>query len=346
MTSATTDTATAGPPRPWPAGAATGIGSLPGTDPVEAMRLILGELPELPHLPELPDRGAGADLIGRSATFLADLPVEIQPSGWRITARPGRDLRRARDLLARDLDALEELAGDHRGAFKVQVAGPWTLAASIELPAGHRVMSDHGATRDLAQALAEGLRQHLADLAARLPSAQLVVQFDEPSLPAVLAGRVPTASGYGTLRTIEATTAEQTLADLLAIAPAGGRVVHCCADDVPFALLRRAGADALALDAARLNSRHYDDLGELVQDGTSLWLGLVPSTDSPISLESARSVATKLWSALGFARAELAATIVPTPGCGLAAASPNYVRRALKVVRETGQALLESPDEA
>ncbi|MDT4918875.1 MAG: hypothetical protein QOH89_3575, partial [Pseudonocardiales bacterium] len=43
--------------RPWSPGAVTGIGSLPGTDPDEAARLVVGELPELPHLPELPDRG-------------------------------------------------------------------------------------------------------------------------------------------------------------------------------------------------------------------------------------------------------------------------------------------------
>ena len=32
---------------PWGPGSATGIGSLPGTDPVEAARLVFGELPEL-----------------------------------------------------------------------------------------------------------------------------------------------------------------------------------------------------------------------------------------------------------------------------------------------------------
>ena len=158
-------------PRRWPAGSATGIGSLPGTDPVESLRLILGELPDLPHLPELPERGPGAEMIGRGAVLLTELPVEIQPSGWRLASHPGRDLRRARDLLERDLDVLEELAGTHQGAFKVQVAGPWTLAAALELPSGHRVVSDHGATRDLAESLAEGLRTHLADLARRLPSA-------------------------------------------------------------------------------------------------------------------------------------------------------------------------------
>ena len=49
----------------WAPGAATGIGSMPGTDIDEAQRLIMGELPLLPHLAELPARGAGADMIGR-----------------------------------------------------------------------------------------------------------------------------------------------------------------------------------------------------------------------------------------------------------------------------------------
>src|SRR6266496_6596560 len=74
--------------RPWPPGSATGIGSLPGTEIAEALRLAFDELPDLPHLPELPARGAGADMIGRGATLLAELPVEIQPSAWRLTARP------------------------------------------------------------------------------------------------------------------------------------------------------------------------------------------------------------------------------------------------------------------
>jgi len=57
-------------PFPWEDGSATGIGSMPGTDPAEAMRVIAGELPGFPYLPELPDRGPGADLTGRTAALL------------------------------------------------------------------------------------------------------------------------------------------------------------------------------------------------------------------------------------------------------------------------------------
>ncbi|MCW2644856.1 MAG: Methionine synthase vitamin-B12 independent [Pseudonocardiales bacterium] len=326
--------------RPWPAGSATGIGSLPGTDPTQAARLVFDELPDLPHLPELPARGAGADMIGRAAGLLVDLAVEIAPSGWRLASRPGRDLRRAQDFLARDLDALEAVADGYVGALKVQVTGPWTLAANIEVPSGHRVVGDPGATRDLAESLAEGLRAHLSDVGSRVPGARLVVQVDEPGLPSVLAGHVPTPSGFGSVRAVSAEVVEQTLRAVLDVAPAGGRVVHCCASDVPIALLRAAGADALAVDLALLGGQ-YDALGEAVDAGTSLWLGVLPTVDAEFTRDTAREPIRRLWNALGFPVEELAAAVVPTPACGLAGATPDYARRVLATLRDVAQNMLE-----
>ncbi|MFP5345673.1 MAG: hypothetical protein ACLGIA_01385, partial [Actinomycetes bacterium] len=100
---------------------ASAVGSWPGTDPLEAQRTVLGELAfseapgpgevqGIPHLVELPSRGPGAHMIGRSASLLVDLPVDLQPSGWRLTDAPGRDLQRARSFLRSDLDALAEAA--------------------------------------------------------------------------------------------------------------------------------------------------------------------------------------------------------------------------------------------
>lgn len=328
--------------RPWPAGAVTGIGSLPGTDPADAVALAFGELPDLPHLPELPARGPGADMVGRSAALLVDLPVELTVSGWRFCAHPGRDLRRARDFLARDLDALEAHTGGYSGALKLQAVGAWTLAAAVELAGGHTVVSDHGAARDLAASLAEGLRRHLADVAARVPGAALVLQLDEPSLPAVLAGRVPTPSGYGTVRAVDAAVAGAAVGELLAVAPSGGRVVHCCADDAPIAVLRSAGVDAISLDVSHLDSSRYDDIGAAVDDGLGLWLGVVPGTDAAITRDTARAPIERLWSELGFAPELLAGVVVATPTCGLAGASPDYVRRATGVLRDTGRWLIDA----
>ncbi len=178
-------------------------------------------------------------------------------------------------------------------------------------------------SRDLAESLAEGLRRHLDEVQRRVPEARLVLQLDEPSLPAVLGGRVPTPSGYGTVRSVEASVVEQTLRDVLSVGGDGGRVVHCCAADVPIGLLRNAGADALAVDLALLPTSAYDALGEAVDAGLSLWLGVLPGTDAPVTLDRTRSAVTSLWSALGFAPGAAAASIVPTPACGLGRRHPR-----------------------
>ena len=137
---------------------------MPGVDFGAAVRLVVDQLPDLPHLPELPDRGTVADLTGRGVATIGELGFDLQPAGWRLTDAPGVDHRRARSLLAQDLDVLEEELQDYRGQLKVQVAGPWTLASTIEKPRGDKVLSDLGARRELAQALAEGVRLHLADV--------------------------------------------------------------------------------------------------------------------------------------------------------------------------------------
>ena len=325
---------------------ATGVGSLPGTDPLEACRVVLDLLPDLPFLPELPHRGPHADLVGRATAVLADLPVDLQPTGWRLVARPSRDSRRARDLLARDLDALEQVAD--RGApatLKVQCAGPWTLAASLELPRGDRVLADPAAVDDLAGSLAEGLRGHLADLRRRLPGTRLVLQLDEPSLPTVLAGRVPTASGFGALRAPSASRAEQVLRRVLETASLDGPtppVVHCCAPQPPVGLLVRAGAAAVSLDATRLTPRDDDALGEALESGVGLLLGLVPSHDDALTdLSGTLAPATQLRRRLGLSPETFAAQVVVTPTCGLAGASPEGARRALRACAELARRLGE-----
>lgn len=323
---------------------ATGVGSMPGTDPDEAVRVVLGELPDLPFLPELPARGPHADLAGRSAALLVDLAVDLQPTGWRLVPRRSRDGRRARDLLSRDLDALEGATqGGPPAALKVQVAGPWTLAALLELPRGDRALADHGAVDDLAQSLTEGLRRHLADLGARLPGTRLVLQLDEPSLPAVLGAGIPTASGFGRLRSPSRQRVREVLAAVLAVAD--DTVVHCCAPHPPVELLHEAGAGAISLDASWLTPPDDDAIGVAVEGGSGLLLGVVPATDARLpDLPAIMEPVRQLWRRLGFDHDRLPSTVVVTPTCGLAGASPGQAREALAACREIARRLGEQPE--
>jgi hypothetical protein len=316
--------------------------ALPGTSEEigYACHLVFEELPELPYLPELPHRGPGADILGRGALFLTDMHVDLQPAGWRIVSRPGHDERRGRDLLDRDLDALEEVAVDYAGPLKVQVAGPWTLAASLELTRGDKVLRDAGAVRDVAEALADGVAGHVADVRRRVPGAQVLVALDEPLLPAVLRGRLPTASGFGRLPQPESWLAEQRLAAVLrgVGAPAG---VHCCASDPPVGVARRAGAAFVSLDFTLPYDE--DDVGEAVEAGVGLIAGLVPTAEGPSVLSDVRRTVEpvlSLWRRLGLAAEQLREVAV-SPTCGLAGVSPDGALAAFRRCREAGGRLAE-----
>lgn len=318
---------------------------MPGEDVDAALALIFTELPDFPHLPELPARGPGADMVGRAAASLVDLHVDLQPSGWRLVARGGIDERRGRETLERDLDALVPVTATHDGPLKVQMCGPWTLAAALQTERGP-ALADPGAVRDLVASYAEAVRVHLDDVRRRAPHAHLTLQVDEPGLPAVLAGTVPTSSGLSRVRAVPAPDAEQVLRDVVA----GVEVpvaVHCCAADVPLALLHRSGATAVSVDlaAARLD---LDALGTAVEAGLQLWAGVVPALGPGVApaVRDLLAPVRRLWSDLGFSPELMAERITLTPACGLAGASEGWTRTALKLVRQGARVLGEMPDGA
>ncbi|HEX5740732.1 MAG TPA: methionine synthase, partial [Pilimelia sp.] len=305
---------------------------LPGTDIAEAQRIVLGELPDLPHLPELPARGPGADLVGRGAGLLADLPVELYAARWRLTARPGRDLRLARDLMERDLDQLTAQADGYVGPLKVQAVGPWTLAAALELPRGGPALADPGAVRDLTGALAEGLRGHVAQVAARVPGARPLLQLDEPGLSAVRDGRVPTASGLATVRPVAADDLRAALARVVdeVRAPV---VVHCCAPRPPVALIAASGAAAAAVDIDQ--EPDLDELGAALDRGLGLFAGAAGTDPQmPATAQAVADRVERLWHVLGFAPALLPRQVVVTPACGLAGLGAGRARTLLAACRQ------------
>jgi methionine synthase II (cobalamin-independent) len=319
---------------------ASGVGSLPGADAdayADALRLVLDVLPDLPQLPELPGRGATANMTARALAVVADLGADLQPAGWRLTEGVGVDLRRARSLLARDLDLAEEHTQGFEGRFKVQVAGPWTLAATVERPRGDRVLADHGARRDLAQALAEGLRTHVADVRRRIPGAEVVVQVDEPALPAVMAGQIPTASGFSRHRSVDAPAASPPLEQVFAAIRESGAVpiVHCCAAEVPIQLLLGAGAEGISVDLGVLPLSSYDDLADAVERQRMVFLGTVPSA-APATWPGDHQLTERvlrLFDMLGLDPQTVGDRLVVTPSCGLAGADAAWARRALELSR-------------
>jgi methionine synthase II (cobalamin-independent) len=253
--------------------------------------------------------------------------------GWRFSDAPGRVMARARSWLSEDLDGIEQALAGRRGPLKAQLAGPWTLASGVEMRGGERAVRDHGACRDIAEALAEAAAGHVAEIRRRLPGVQVVLQLDEPSLPSVLAGGVTTASGLATYRSVDVARAQAYLGWVIDAVAAQGALpaVHCCHPRVPIDLLRRAGARMLSVDPAVLETEFEEPLGEALEAGLHLLLGYAPSL--PQSVPGPQALAERLagraleqYSRWGIPADAANARVALTPSCGLAGADPSWAR--------------------
>lgn len=328
---------------------ASGIGSWPGVAARPAAEIVVGELgAAMAHLVELPARGVGADVIGRAGALLVDIAIDTVPRGYRLTARPGAVTRRAVSLLAEDIDALEEawevagLRGSGR-PVKVQAPGPITLAAELEMSNGHRAITDPGAFHDIAASLAEGVAAHRASVSRRL-DAPVVVQFDEPLLPAAIAGHL---SGVTTLSPVAAIeeSAAVTVLDVCATAAGAAVAVHSCASEIPWKVLQRSSIDAISVDAGILQAGDLDAIGEFVESGRVVMLGAVPSS-APTRRPAVEQIATSVVSItdrIGFNRSVLRDRIGIVPACGLAGATPEWARTAIGLARRVAEGFADDP---
>jgi methionine synthase II (cobalamin-independent) len=314
---------------------------MPGDNPAEAAAIIAGELPGMPHLAELPGRGPGADMIGRAAALLVDMPVELTPRGWKLAAHPGRDMRRATSMLSSDLDAMTEALDGYSGPLKVQLTGPWTLAAMLEQSRSmNRALADPGAVRDLVDSLTEAARAHVWDVGKRVPGADVLLQLDEPALPAVRQGRVPTASGYGRIPAVPDDILATRFRSILDAIPVY-RVVHCCDGAVPCRLIGESGADAIAADLSLLGPAQIEELAEAIDGGLGLFAGVTAATVPSGDGTAAAQVVADLWHRTGLSPRPVAVT----PPCGLAGSSPGEARQTLRRCRDAARILGEMMEE-
>ncbi len=337
----------------WPVSAfatASGTGSWPGTAARPAAEVVVGELgAAMAHIVELPARGVGADIVGRAGALLIDVAIDTVPRGYRVASRPGAVTRRAVSLLDEDVDALEEawetagLRGNGR-PVKIQAPGPITLAAELELANGHRAITDLGAVHDIAASLAEGVGAHRAAVSRRLDT-PVVVQFDEPSLPAALAGRLAGVTTLSPVAAIDETLAT-TLLDTCAAAAGAEVSVHSCAAALPWKALQRSNIAAVSVDVATLAAADLDAIAEFVESGRAVVLGVVSSSTLARrpSFEEVAAAVVAITDRLGFGRSALRDRIGVTPACGLAAATPQWARTAIGLARRAADAFADDPD--
>jgi len=150
----------------------------------------------------------------------------------------------------------------------------------------------------------------------------------------VLAGAIPTASGFGKHRRVYESDADRHLRMLTeAISRSGAAsVVHCCAARVPVGLLAGAGFGAISFDATL--ARPDEHWAAAFESGIDLWLGAVPTSGDLPSTADVRRRVDRWFADLGFDEDAYGERTVITPACGLGSATADSARAALTLAQQ------------
>jgi methionine synthase II (cobalamin-independent) len=335
---------------------ATGIGSLPLTDPDEAVALALRYLPEAPIWPQLPRRGVLEQMGGQYSEALPGLVADA--SGERLWFDTSRDLtpeleRFFERYLARDFEHFRisesHAAGLHafmralsarppeRARFlKGHVTGPLTAGLLLKDAQGRDIIHDE----TLFDAVVKNLAMKAAwqvGLLGRFGK-PVIVFIDEPAME--------------TLGSAFSAAAPELVAEKLdevidAIHERGGLAgIHCCGN-ADWPLIFGTRADIVNFDAFDYLERvllYPAEIRAFIARGGALAWGIVPTT-AFTGAETAAGLIARLESGVarlagaGLTREMLLRRSLITPACGLGSLGAAQAEAILKLALEISDRL-------
>ena len=320
-----------------PQGAVTGIGSLPFTDPADAVAFVAAAAPEIPFWPQLPGRDSAEGMISQSLSLgwpglrrldgtiharVDEADLDVFKAVLR-SADPSLDDRQAAGF-AEFRRAARAGAFPHATMVKGQLTGPMTLAWFVSC-ADEPVIARPSVVEALA---ARVVRQATWQAQAlRTLGLPVLIFLDEPAL-AVLTRIGTGAWAAGVLREV-----------CDAIRLAGARVgIHCCTTPVHFELLAGARPDVISFDAWQCDvtttaARYWSGGGITA-------FGLVPTGDTPPDVVD---VFGRWLAAASLADdpATVARRTVVTPTCGLGLTRPGDTEAAFLLASAAGRMIGE-----
>lgn len=314
-----------------PAGAVTGIGSLPFRSPVGALRLIAGAAPTVPFWPQLPALSERENIIGQGLGVLAErIATRREGYGYQVLDAQidavVEALHRGSGELTPDyavgFGAFEEALGDGMFpsaiAVKGQIEGPITLSSCLYYK-GKPFLAD----ASLYAAVAFHVSQIVCWQIERLQTAGLPVLLfvDEPCL---------CLDGLDSKRLTA-------LAAVLESARVRGAYagLHCCAAR-PFARMCAVGPDILSFDAHEGLELFFSDPDAKSFQGIVAY-GLIP-TCRDLGEFAAQQIFTRWLTAASLAGdpVEFAARSMVTATCGLGLLPVKSVIESFALAREVG----------
>jgi len=328
-------------------GLATGIGSLPYTDPDQAVDVVLKYLPQAPFWPQLPKIGLREGMI---AQFSQNLPcLKITPDGLYFDPKHEEQELESfyEQVIAHNLDYFrigpdyaaglyefhEKLAKidlSNIEFIKCHVTGPLTFAAGLKDEKGLALLHDKVFMQVIVKGLVMKALWQIKHFSAF--GKKIIIFIDEPYLSGLGSAFTP-LNREDAARTLvefaEAIKSENTLIG-----------VHCCGNTDWSVLTENKYIDIINFDAFGYLEKfiiHAHDLKKFMQRGGIICWGIVP-TQEFTGRETAELLVKKIDSGIsvlagkGVDEKLLKNNLLVSPSCGLGSLESEKPERILQLL--------------
>jgi methionine synthase II (cobalamin-independent) len=333
---------------------ATGIGSLPLTDPDAAVALALRYLPEAPIWPQLPKRGFHEHMGGQYSEALPGLVRD--DARERFSFDTARDLTPALELfferyLEKDYNFFglspEFAAGFYallrelerrpplRARFlKGHVTGPLTAGISFRDEAGRDIIHNEQFFDAVVKKLAMNAAWQVRKLGVF--GKPVIIFLDEPAMETLGSAFSPAAPEL---------VAEKLDEVIEAIHEVGGIAgIHCCGN-ADWPLIFNTRVDIVNFDAFGYLERvllYPAEIRAFFARGGALAWGIVPTgaftgAESADSLIERLEVGIRRLETAGIPRDTILRQGIITPSCGLGSLTPEHAEAILKLTLEISE---------
>jgi hypothetical protein len=330
---------------------ATGVGSLPFTDPGEACELIFQHVPEAPHWPQLPRVSSSEGMIDQ---FLEGAPGAVEEGGkaYLRALEPYQEWERFyEDYEGSNLDAfaisrerakgwyafVEEVGRRQPPPFvKGQVTGPLTLGLTLKEREGAAAFFNQDLRDMLVKLVAMKARWQEETFRRLLPQAETIIFLDEPIL-----------SSYGSA--FMNVSREEVISALReAITPLQGlKGIHICGN-TDWPMIMETGLDIIDFDAFYYLSSfllYAEQLLAFLEGGGAIGWGIVPTDEGALKNVEPHDLARTLTEGMnqlvteGIPQKLLYERSLITPSCGPDSLSEAGARTAYQVTAEVAALL-------
>ncbi len=330
---------------------ATGIGSLPITDPDKAAALSLKYLTEAPIWPQLPQKDFREHMDGQYSESLPGMRLDAAKKRFffdttgDLTPELEKFFER---YIEKDYDFFKMTEGYAAGFYallkalkkgvpqgvrfiKGHITGPLTAGISFKEDSGKDVIHNEM----LFDAVVKGLAMNAAWQIRELKQfgKPVIIFIDEPAMESL-------GSAFSA---VSSEVVAEKLNEIIAVIHGQGGIagIHCCGN-ADWPLLFRSDVDIVNFDAFGYMDRvllYPGDIKAFYGRGGALAWGIVP-TGSFTGDETSEMLLSKLDGGLkrleqeGIARATLLRRCLITPSCGMGSLTPDKAEAILKLLRD------------